>query len=55
MPRKVKADPQRQGKKRSLRGVGKSELEEDDREKSESVQASAMATVGMKSFHVPVQ
>ena len=45
MPRKVKADPQRQGKKRSLRGAGKSEPEEDDRDKSESVDALAMATV----------
>ena len=47
MPRKVKADPQRQGKKRSLRGAGKREpeAEEDDRDKSESVDALAMATV----------
>ena len=54
MPRKLKTDPQRQGKKRGCQGAGKSEHEDKDREKSESVHALAMTTVARKWLKVQI-
>ena len=44
MPRKLKARPQRQGKKRRCQEGGNSGQEDEDREKSESDHALAMTT-----------